>query len=89
MLVSVAKDRDCTPSLFLAVHDLALELDRLGGGIVLYSRLPPHGSLVAGRVSIRFGMRLHTRFERWRSHKGVDIAARSEYQSWHPRTARW
>ena len=35
VLVSVSKDGDRTPSLFLAVHDLALELDQLGGGMVL------------------------------------------------------
>ena len=74
-LVSGAKDVDRTPALLQAVGGLALELDRLAVGMGMLSSLPPHGSPVAGRVSSRFGMRLHPRYKRWRPHRGVDIAA--------------
>lgn len=73
-LVSGAQDLDRTPALRQAVHRLAVELDRRAVGMGMQSSLPPHGSPVLGRVSSRFGMRLHPRYKRWRPHRGVDIA---------------
>ena len=59
---------------FSAAELLTTELGRHARVLSPRSRIPPHGSPVAGPVSSGYGMRFHPSYRRWKPHRGVDLA---------------